>query len=229
MTRRPHRRPPGRGGRAGARRRPASALALLDGGVARVAPASVARQQTEEAFLDAAERLLVERRPRRHHDARRSPRRRAPTTASSTTTSARWRTCSRACSSGSPSGMIARQRAMYSAPGRPVRREVAHRDALPRRRPRVPEGLVRAAGAGLEPARAARARRARRRRVARRAQRGARRAARALRHRHAARRAGLARDHVQRGHHLRAALRHRDRARPSCSSGSTAGSEKEEP
>ena len=58
--------------------------------------------------------------------------------------------------------LIVRQRAMYAA-DLPVHREVAAGDALPRRGPRVPEGLVRAPGAGLEPPRAARARRARRR------------------------------------------------------------------
>ena len=68
-----------------------------------MAPASVTRPQTEEAFLDAAERLLV-RVGYAGITTRLLATRRAPTTASSTTTSARWRACSCGCSSGSPSG-----------------------------------------------------------------------------------------------------------------------------
>ncbi len=52
---RPHRRPPGRGERAGAR----AGRGDHDPLSRHMAQASVARQQTEEAFLDAAERLLV--------------------------------------------------------------------------------------------------------------------------------------------------------------------------
>ena len=114
----------------------------------------------------------------------------------------------------------ARARALHRADDRPpardvlgarraVHREVAHRDGLPRRRPRLPEGLVGAAGDGVEPARAASAHRARQRGVARGAARGVLRAARALRDRHAARRARVARGHVQRGHHPRAAVGNR--------------------
>ena len=72
--------------------------------LARVAPASVARPADRGGVPRRRGAPPRRRRPRGITTRGRWPRRRAPTTASSTTTSARWRTCSRACSSGSPSG-----------------------------------------------------------------------------------------------------------------------------
>ena len=102
--------------------------------------------------------------------------------------------------------LIERQREMY-AQDVPVHREVAAGDALPRRRgPAVPEDLARAAGARLEPARAPRAASPTSTRewraVLTEAFEQAR--ARATAIDDAARRARLARDDVQPGHHARA-------------------------
>ena len=116
-----------------------------------------------------------------------------------------------------PAGDVRRRRAL--------RREVADGDALPRARTATYQKVwfELQALAWNRPELRERVAHVQRR-VARRAHRGVR-ASRAERYGidDAARRARLARDHVQRGDHPRAAVGDRDRARASCSTGSTAG------
>ena len=182
-----------------------------------MAPASVARQQTEEAFLDAAERLLVERRATRAS-----------------------RPGALAEEAGANHGLvhyyfgsmenllarvlerfterlIERQRAMYAAPDVPFiekwRTAMRYLDAdreyqkvwcelqaLAWNRPELRERVAHVDAewrAVLT--------------------RGVRRAARALRLDMPLDALVVARDHLQRGHHPRAAVGHRDRAGASCS------------
>ena len=70
--------------------------------------------ETEQALLDAAERLLVGV-GAAGITTRKVAEEAGATTGSSTTTSAPWSSCSCACSSGSPSVSIERQRLMYAA------------------------------------------------------------------------------------------------------------------
>ena len=196
---------PGRGRDDGCDRRPA----LRPGQAGRrdpMASSEVARSAAEGALLDAAERLLVE-------------------VGSAGITTRRLAAEAGVEQRARPlllrlgrEPARARARAVHGAadreaagdvrrPRRALRREVADGDALPGRRPRVPEGLVRAAGALLEPARAPGAGRPRARRMARGPHRGAGGAARAVRRPDPARRAGHTRGDLQRGDHPRAALR----------------------
>ena len=126
--------------------------------------------ETEQALLDAAERLLVEVGRGRDHDAagrrggRREPRPRPLLLRlGGAAARARARALHRAAD---------RAAAADVRGGHAVSREVADGDGLPRRGSSVPEDLVRAAGAVLEPARAPRAARTGARRVARRPERG---------------------------------------------------------
>ena len=134
-----------------------------------MAPASVARQQTEEAFLDAAERLLVERRARRDHDPRGSPQEAGANHGLVHYYFGSMEDLLARVLERFTERLIERQREMYAAPDVPFveKWRTAMRYLDDDRE--LPEGLVRAAGAGLEPPRAARAGRARERRVARRA------------------------------------------------------------
>ena len=164
-----------------------------------MAAASLARQQTEEAFLDAAERLLVERRPRRRSrpavaaGGRRQPRPRALLLRlDGGPARARARAVHRPADRA-PAGDVRGARTSRSSrsggrrcatwtPTATYQKVWFELQALAWNRPELRERVA-----------------ARQRRVARGAHRGVRRAARALRDRHAARRAGLARDHVQPG------------------------------
>ena len=132
----------------------------------------LAREEVEDRFLDAAERLLVEVGPRRASRTRRLAEEAGANHGLVHYYFGSMENLLVRVLERFTDRLIARQRRDVRERC-PVHREVADRDALPRRRPRLPEGLVRAPGARLEPPRAARAGRPRRRRVARRADRGA--------------------------------------------------------